>query len=86
MECNEIIEKMSIIQPRITSALRPISRPYQKEINLQRQKSGLVTGWILRIEANHERAISLDFGSFCLNSSQRLFAAKQYCAPQDFVE
>ncbi|MDQ3235665.1 MAG: AAA family ATPase [Pseudobdellovibrionaceae bacterium] len=44
MEYTEIIEKMSIIQARITSALRPISRPYLKGIDLQKQRTSLITG------------------------------------------
>lgn len=44
MDYAEIIEKMTIIQARMTSALRPISRPHLKGINLQTQRSALVTG------------------------------------------
>jgi predicted AAA+ superfamily ATPase len=44
MEYAEIIEKMSVIQARITAALGPISRPYLAQIPLAQQRTALLTG------------------------------------------
>jgi predicted AAA+ superfamily ATPase len=44
MECTEIIDKISNIQTRITAVLSPIPRPYLENIQLNKQRSGLLTG------------------------------------------
>ena len=44
MEYKEIIDKMAVIQARISAALRPISRPYLQASRIQTQRAALVTG------------------------------------------
>jgi predicted AAA+ superfamily ATPase len=44
MKYTEIIEKMSLIQARVSGALPSISRPYLDGVQLHKQRSALVTG------------------------------------------